>query len=193
MGNANAGALKTRGIDLDGDYFHELPWGLLESASSIAVETDWTWVDEYTLFPIQGLPSVSYPCVGAYGPTCLDPIPSFKGVTRITWSNGPVDLSLRYRFINSVTVDTYLLPLRTGGTVPPLDTLANPVLPSANYLDLSAIWNVNSELQLSGWVNNIFGWCPPVVGSASEYGNTWPATYDPHGQEFFLDFKAKFQ
>jgi len=90
-----------------------------------------------------------------------------------------------------VTIDKYLLPIRSGGTVPALNTLTNPVLPSANYLDLSVTWNITDKLQLSGGVNNVLDWGPPIVGSSAGYGNTWPATYDPYGQTFF--FNARLQ
>jgi outer membrane receptor protein involved in Fe transport len=103
-----------------------------------------------------------------------------------------LDLSLRYRFIDSVTVDTYLLPLRAGGTVPPLDTLTNPILPRANYFDWSFVWHITDNAQVSGGVNNLTNWGPPIVGSSSGYGNTWPATYDPYGRTFFLNGRVKF-
>lgn len=195
VGNANAGALKTEGVDFDGQYTRDLPWGLFGifgHSSSLRVSSDWTWVKEFTLTPIKEMPNVRNECVGTYGPTCGEPIPSLKGITRLTWDNGTVAVSLRYRFIDSVTVDKYLLPLRVGGTVPALDTLTNPVLPSANYLDLSATWTINDQLTVDGGVNNVNGWGPPIVGSSAGYGNTWPATYDPYGRTFFFDVKARF-
>ncbi len=193
VGEANAGALKTEGVDLGGNWGHGLGWGLFGHHSSVHVTTDWTWVSQFTLVPIQALPSDKEECVGAYGPTCGEPIPSIKGVTRVAWTNGPVTLTAGWRFINSVTIDKYLLPQRSGGTVPALDTLTNPVLPTANYLDLGAAWNVTDNLQVDGGVNNVLGWGPPIVGSSAGYGNTWPATYDPYGQTFYFDFKASFE
>jgi iron complex outermembrane receptor protein len=191
VGNANAGALKTEGIDFEGHYAHGLGWGLLGYTSKLELSSDWTYVTQFTLTPIKDQPSITDQCIGAYGPTCGEPMPSWKGVTRLTWSNGPLNLSLRYRFIDSVTIDKYLLPLRTGGTVPPLDTLTNPVLPSANYLDLSFTWDITDKLQISGGINNVFDWGPPIVGSSAGYGNTWPATYDPYGQTFFFNARLK--
>jgi outer membrane receptor protein involved in Fe transport len=192
VGLANAGALKTEGVDFEVSYAHELGWGLLRKGSTLRLASEWNYVTEYTLVPIKDRPSINYQCVGAYGPTCGEPFPRLKGVTRVTWGDGPLDLSLRYRFVDSVTVDKYLLPLRSGTTVPPLNTLTNPVLPSAHYIDLSFSWDVNEGLELSGGVNNVFNWGPPIVGSSAGYGNTWPATYDPYGQTFFLDARLKF-
>ena len=192
VGEANAGALKVEGVDFGGQWDHDLSWRLLQRASSIRVSTDWTWVGQSTLIPIKDLANNREECAGAYGPTCGEPIPRFKGVTRLSWINGPIDVTAGWRFIDSVTLDKYLLPLRSGATVPPRDTLTNPVLPSANYLDLGVTWNVTDKLQVSGGVNNVLGWGPPIVGSSAGYGNTWPATYDPYGQTFYFDFKAKF-
>jgi outer membrane receptor for ferrienterochelin and colicin len=48
-------------------------------------------------------------------------------------------------------------------------------------------WDINDKLQLSGGINNLFNWGPPIVGSSAGYGNTWPATYDPYGQTFFFN------
>jgi outer membrane receptor protein involved in Fe transport len=191
VGLANAGALETRGVDFGGNYHHSFGWGLLSKATTFNFSSDWTWVREYTLTPIKDQPNVQNVCAGAYGPTCGEPIPAVKGVTRFTWSDGPADLSLRYRFIDSVTLDKYLLPLRTGGTVPPLDTLTNPKLPAAHYLDLSLTWNFSDQFNVSGGVNNLFNRQPPIVGSSAGYGNTWPATYDPYGQTFFFDVHLK--
>jgi outer membrane receptor protein involved in Fe transport len=187
VGLANAGALKTQGIDFEASYGIGLNWGLFTRQSALHVSSDWTYVTEDTLTPIQDRPSVNYQCVGAYGPTCGEPIPSLKGVTRLTWSNGPVDVSVRHRYIDSVTIDKYLIPQRDNGTVPPLNTLTNPVLPSEHYIDLSLSWNINERAQLSGGVNNLAGQKPPIVGSSAGYGNTWPATYDPYGQTFFVN------
>jgi iron complex outermembrane recepter protein len=190
-GNANSGFLKTEGFDIQGQYRHDIPWSFWGKTSAVSLSSDWTYVTQFTLTPIKDQPNINNQCVGAYGPTCLDPNPSWKGITRLTWSNGPLDLSVQHRFIDSVTIDKYLLPMRTGGTVPPLNTLTNPVLPSANYLDLSFTWNITDKLQVSGGVNNVLDWGPPIVGSSAGYGNTWPATYDPYGQTFF--FNARLQ
>ena len=192
VGLANTGALKTEGIDFEARYAHEFGFGMLSKAGMLSISSNWTKVSQYTLVPIKERPENANRCIGAYGPTCGEPLPDLKSITRLTWSDGPLDLSLRYRFIESVTIDRYLLPQRTGGTVPPLNTLTNPKLPAENYFDLSFAWNVTKEIQFSGGVNNLFDKEPPVVGSSAGYGNTWPATYDPYGRTYFLNARMKF-
>ena len=191
VGNANSGLLKTEGFDIRGEYHHDIPWGFWGKTSTLSASSDWTYVTAFTLTPIKDQPNINQQCVGSYGPTCGEPDPSWKGITRLTWTNGPVDLSLRYRFIDAVTIDKYLLPVRSGGTVPPLNTLTNPRLPTANYLDLSFSWDITEKLQVSGGINNVLNWGPPIVGSSAGYGNTWPATYDPYGQTFFFNARLK--
>src|SRR5262249_54578540 len=163
----NTGALKTEGIDFEARYSHQFGFGLLSKGGTLSLSSNWTSVSQYTLVPIKERPENSNQCIGAYGPTCGEPLPKLKGVTRLTWSGGPVDVGLRYRFIDSVTLDRYLLPQRSGGTVPPLNTLTNPTLSSANYFDLSFAWNLTKEMQLSGGVNNLFDSGPPIVGSSA--------------------------
>ena len=58
-------------------------------------------------------------CVGAYGSTCGEPIPEYKGVTRFTWTTGPLGVSLRHRFIDSVTTDRIVLPQTARSSLPP--------------------------------------------------------------------------
>jgi iron complex outermembrane recepter protein len=184
--NANTGGLKTSGIDLEGHY--SLPWG----PGTFELTTDWTWTHEWTSTPVQALPSVKDYCVGAFGPTCGQPIPEVKGVSRLTWHEGPVSLSLRHRYIGSVTVDSYLIPKRLGEPYPAVSTLVNPVISAQSYFDLSFAWDVLSHLRLYGGVDNLFDKSPPIIGSASPGANTFAATYDVLGRQVFLGINAKF-
>src|SRR5262249_30099399 len=178
--------LKTSGADLDGRYHFNV------AAQSFDFGTNWTWTHELTSTPVQALPGIKNYCVGAFGPTCGQPIPRWKGVSRLTWGAGPVTVSLRHRYIGSVTTDQYLLPLRQGKTAPALSTLVNPRLSAQNYLDLSATWDVLENVELHGGITNVFDKDPPIVGSQSPSDNTWAATYDVLGRQFFFGITAKF-
>jgi outer membrane receptor protein involved in Fe transport len=184
---ANTGGIKTSGIDFVGRYGFDLFGGKLDLA------TDWTWTREFTVTPVQALPALKNKCVGSWGTaTCGEPIPAWRGVTRITYATGPVSFSLRHRFLSSVTNDRYLVPKRQGAAVvPALDSLSYPVLPAMNYFDVSFTADVGKKFQIYGGVNNVFAVDPPVA-SQSVRGNTWPATYDVLGAEFFLGAKLKF-
>ena len=65
---------------------------------------------------------------------------------------------------------------------------------SVSYLDLSAIWTLNKNLELRAGVNNVLDRDPPVVpaeiaGTGS--GNVFP-NYDTLGREMFVGFTARF-
>jgi iron complex outermembrane recepter protein len=190
---ANTGALETSGVDLNVRYRFELGWGLLgeSNSSSLDLSTSWTWTNEYTLTPVQALPDIKNECVGSYGTTCLEPIPEYKGITRVSWNTGPLSLGLRYRFIDSVTVDRYLLPLRAGGVTPNYADLVNPRLAAQHYFDLTTSYDFGDKLEIFGGIRNLTDNDPPIVGSAQIRANTWPATYDYNGREYFIGFTVK--
>jgi outer membrane receptor protein involved in Fe transport len=192
--NANTGGLKTAGVDFVANYGFSAGFGMpgLSQDSRFEIGTNWTWTDEFTSTPVQAFPNIKNYCVGAYGPTCGQPIPEWKGVTRVTWKTGPLALSLRHRFIGEVMTDKYILPKRAGGTVPDLATLTNPKLPAQNYFDASFTYDLLENTQLFGGINNIADKDPPVLGSSSPSANTYAATYDVLGTTFFLGGKLKF-
>ncbi|HWA00276.1 MAG TPA: TonB-dependent receptor [Caulobacterales bacterium] len=190
--NGNTGGIKTSGVDFAASYEHDLPWGVLNESSTLTVTTNWTHVDELIFTPIQAFPNVTNDCTGAFGQTCGEPVPEWKGVTRVTLSNGPLALSLRHRYVGEVTDDRYALPLARGATPPAYDSLSKPVIDAQHYFDLSFRYDVGETIEFFGGVNNIEGKDPPVVASASIRANTWPATYDILGRQFFLGATVQF-
>ena len=182
---ANTGGRETSGLDLAGRY------GFDVGQSHFDISTAWTYVDEFTITPVQALPLNQNHCVGAYGTVCGEPIPQYKGVTRFTWRTGPFSVSLRHRFIDSVTTDRIVLPRTAGGTVPDATTLTNPKLDAYNYLDLSATWNIADKAELFIGANNLLDKDPPIVAGFGGYGNTFPATYDYQGISFFVGVNVK--
>ncbi|MBM0107163.1 TonB-dependent receptor [Steroidobacter sp. S1-65] len=188
---ANTGGLETSGFDLQARYGFDFGWGLFGNGSSLNINTAWTRTDEFTLTPVQALPSVKNRCVGSYGTTCGEPIPEYKGVTRFTWTSGPLSLSLRHRYIDDVTVDRYLLPKRAGATPPAYGDLVNPKLDAMNYLDMSFSFDLGRAVEIFGGMNNLLDDDPPLVGSAQIRANTWPATYDYNGRTMFIGLTVR--
>uniref|UniRef100_UPI0035CB0B1D TonB-dependent receptor domain-containing protein n=1 Tax=uncultured Sphingomonas sp. TaxID=158754 RepID=UPI0035CB0B1D len=189
--NANTGALKTSGIDFASSYSLRTGFGLDGKGSRFSLGTDITWTRSFTSVPVAAL-STRNECVGSFGQTCGQPIPAWKGVTRFTWNSGPLTLSLRHRFIGAVTVDTYVLPLRSGGVVPSLASLSNPVIPTQHYFDLSGSIDVGDRFQINAGINNLADRDPPIVGSSAPSDNTFAATYDVEGRTMFVGVTAKF-
>ncbi len=187
---ANIGGLETSGYDLQGRYGFDVGWGG-EGGSNFDISTAWTFTDEFTVTPMQATPQNTNECVGSYGATCGEPIPELKGVTRITWNTGPFGVSLRHRFIDSVTTDRFVLPQRRGATPPAKETLTNPTLDSQNYLDLSFTFDFGDKAEFFATVNNVLDSDPPVIVGQGGYGNTYPATYDYAGMTVFLGVNVK--
>jgi outer membrane receptor protein involved in Fe transport len=189
---ANIGELETSGIDLQVRYGWDVDWGGIGgvSGSRFDISTAWTYTDEFTVTPMQAQPQNKNRCVGAYGSTCGEPIPEYKGVTRLTWTTGGLGVSLRHRFIDSVTTDRIVLPRTSGGTPPAASTLTNPTFDAKNYLDLSLTYDLGDTAELYAGANNILDTDPPIVAGFGGYGNTFPATYDYAGVTFFMGVKV---
>jgi len=187
---ANIGGLATSGFDLQARYGFDMGFGI-EGASRFDITTAWTYTDEFTVTPMQAVPTNKNECVGAYGLTCGEPIPEYKGVTRFTWTTGPLGVSLRHRYIDAVTRDTYLLAVRQGVAPPNLLTMSNPKLDVKNYLDLSLTYDISDKAGVYLGINNLTDEDPPIVAGFGGYGNTFPATYDYAGMTYFLGVNVK--
>ncbi|WP_240320726.1 TonB-dependent receptor domain-containing protein [Sphingomonas crusticola] len=191
---ANTGQLKTSGIDFVVRYTQPLGFGVFgKSTSSLSFGSDWTYLKEFTSTPVAAFPSIKNKCAGAFGQTCGEPLPRWKGTTRVTWDLGDVSFSVRHRYVGKVTDDRYIVPHRQGSaTAPNLADLSHPVESDRNYIDLSFNADVFKNIQIFGGANNVFANKPPVIGSAQVRANTYPATYDSIGTEFFLGAVVKF-
>lgn len=189
---ANIGGIETSGVDIEARYGFRTEWGPL-GESRWDIGTNWTWTEKFTLTPVQELPDIVNECVGAYGGTCGQPTPRWKGSTRVTWKTGPLTLSARARYIGKATVDAYLIPLRQGGTPPSLDGITHPVIDAQTYVDLSGTWDFGSRVTLSGGIRNLLDENPPILGTYQQSShNTIPATYDVQGRVFFLGANFRF-
>jgi outer membrane receptor protein involved in Fe transport len=70
--------------------------------------------------------------------------------------------------------------------------LVYPKLPAQHYVDLSFTYDVMDNLRIFGGANNLFDNDPPNVGSPQIRANTYPATYDVLGIEFFIGATIRF-
>ncbi|MBB4659577.1 TonB-dependent receptor plug domain-containing protein [Parvularcula dongshanensis] len=191
--NANIGGIKTKGIDAMLRYGFDTEWGLFDDGSRWQFDSSWTWTDEFVVTPIQELPEIQNSCVGAWGGTCGQPLPEFKGTTRLTWTTGPALLSLRARYLDGVTIDSVVVPRERGETPPDLATLTNPKIDPYVYLDLTGGYEVSDNTRLTVGVRNMLDKDPPVLGSSQLPGsNTIPATYDVQGRVFFVSLNHRF-
>ncbi|MGO4380294.1 TonB-dependent receptor [Pseudoduganella sp. RAF19] len=189
---ANIGGIKTSGLDAAAHYGFRTAFGLMGADSRWNLDTNWTYVKELTFTPIQDLPNITNECVASFGPTCGQPVPHWKGTARVTWNSGKAMLSARVRYLGKVTVDTYVLPQRQGGTPPALESLTNPKIGAYAYLDLTAGYDFTKNISLVAGVRNVLDKDPPVLGSTQlPANNSIPATYDPLGRNLFFSLDVK--
>jgi outer membrane receptor protein involved in Fe transport len=188
---ANIGGITTQGYDFAGHYGFRTDWGLMGN-TRWNFDTNWTYVKELTFTPIQDLPNIKNQCVGSWGATCGQPVPRWKGTARLTMNTGKLMLSARARFIDSVTVDTYVIPQRQGNTPPALESLTNPVIKAYTYLDLTAGYEFSKTFSVTAGMRNVLDKDPPVLGSSQlPSNNTIAATYDPLGRSMFVTLNLK--
>ncbi|PQO97331.1 TonB-dependent receptor [Massilia phosphatilytica] len=180
--NANIGGIATRGVDLAGHY------NFTRDGIQWTLDSNWTYVNELTFTPIQDLPTLKNRCVGTWGATCGQPVPRWKGTTRISMKRGPLLLSARARYTGPVTVDSYAL----AANPPALESLTNPKIKSYTWLDLTAGYEFNRMVSLTGGVRNVLDKEPPILGSSQlPSNNTIPATYDTLGRQLFVTLNVK--
>lgn len=184
--NANIAKLKTDGVDLQINYTMDLDFGMLSETSTLSFYVLGTWLNKYNFTPVAELPDAIDRCAGQFGNTCGEPLPEFKTNTRMTYRDGPLTASIRWRWLDSVKDDQIL-----NGGVDPAD-LAAPSISSQHYFDLSATYDVTENLQIFGGIDNLFDNTPPLVGDSSEQANTFPGTYDVLGSKLFFGATVRF-
>ncbi|MDN4501449.1 TonB-dependent receptor [Alteromonadaceae bacterium BrNp21-10] len=191
--NANIGGIKTSGIDFQANYSFDSDGEWLGRGSNWNISTSWTYTDEFTVTPIQELPELTNECVGAWGGTCGQPLPEWKGTTRVTWNNGPATVSLRARYIGELTTDRIVVPEARGEDAPSVDSFTKATIDSYVYFDLTGGYALSEDTQVTVGLRNIFDKEPPVVGSLAQGGvNSIPATYDVQGRVLFASINTHF-
>lgn len=183
--NANIGKLKTDGIDIN--LFYTAPLGTwLGEEAKLSVSSGINWLNAFERTPVAVLPGVVDKCTGAFGLTCGEPLPEWKATTRTTLDIGPASLSLRWRYIGSVTDDQVTSGRRSA------TTLAVPEIGAEHYFDLSGSFEVGERFTLFGGVINLTNNKQTLIGNSQEQLNTFPSTYDPLGTRFFIGATARF-
>jgi outer membrane receptor protein involved in Fe transport len=187
--NYNLGTAVNSGIDAQLNYRLDLPPGF--GGVSFALNGSYLLHNE-----VQPLPGAhTYDCAALFGVTCQTVNPRWHHLFRTTWDT-PWDLSasLTWRYIGAVSQDNNsgdpTLHFATWGAY----DFYNARIPSFNYLDLEATWNVNKILQIRAGANNVLDKDPPLVDSNLVSGgaaNTY-SLYDMFGRQLFVAFTAKF-
>ncbi len=180
----NVSVLEQKGVDFSASYAIDLTG---DSTLDLAINGNFL-IDNKTqstqFTPVND-------CVGLVGNICTDPDHEWRFVQTSSYTNGPLNVQLRWQFLDGLTNDTIVL---NGASE---SNFATPRIGSANYFDLTARYNFGDRYELRGGVLNLFDEDAPVVGNSyggtlQNSGNTFPATYDPLGRRYFLGLKARF-
>ena len=173
LGAVNAAAINARGIDVNIGYSMDAFAGTLSAK----------YYGNYTLnsnFQSSGS-ALLVECAGLFAGQCGEPTPEYKHTTQISYLQGPLTASLRWRAVGGVTT-----------TVTGLSDLSDDI-GFFNYIDVTTQYAVNENLDLTVGVKNITGKDAPALGSTvAEQGNTWPATYNPFGRQVFFGASLRF-
>ena len=149
-------------------------------------------------------------CVGYYSANCSftgSLQPKYQWSLRNTFGIGPVDLSFLWRHIDKLVQepDDVLnngaafkgtLPATGGGALSGR-TVDFGRIPSADYFDFTARFNVGDTMTFTATVQNFTNRKPPLVGStigstSFDSGNTYPSTYDALGRRYGVAVKLRF-
>lgn len=183
----NVGTRKTSGIDMQVDYSVPLFNG------NLGFFYLGTWLDKFRETPIAILPEREIILEGTHGQTGFNALPEYRHNVRVTYSQGPVLVSGRWRYEGGTEdrrIQNEFDGLERIGT--PIAQLPRPQVRAINYFDLSVAFDVSERLTLNAGVNNIFDKQPPVIGAVAEQANTLPGFYDVLGRDFFVSANLKF-
>jgi outer membrane receptor protein involved in Fe transport len=184
----NTASLKTSGIDMQVDYTVPLGFSFANSDRGARLNFSYlgTYLDKYRTVAYSAFPNREVIGEGTFE------LPKYKHTTRLSLSDGPGILSLRWRYLgkgqDTRIQNVFLGEVRTG-TDPAL--LPNRRLGAANYFDLTASFDVNDNLTFNIGVNNLLDKQPPILGTAQEQANTRPSFYDVLGRDFFVSARIR--
>ena len=178
--NQNLGQIKTSGEDIQFDWNFGLgALGWNDRYGKIDLNVVVTHLESFQTNDVPGSPFLDFVgSIGGFGGS----LPEWKGLTTLTYSIGPVDLTARWQYIDKM-IDNSLVGAPAGSTA------LSP--PSVSYYDLLARWRINDTFEIRAGVNNVGDKQPPFFTSTVQ-ANTDPSTYDVYGRRYFVALKARF-
>ena len=171
----NVAALTATGIDATLDYNFELG-----SYGSIAVHIlgNYTIESSFKATPDSEL----IECAGFYAGACGEPTPQYSANTTVDWFYNDLSLRVRWQWIGPVDDIT-------GDAT----TLSIPGVGAKNYITLTSSYNVSESINVFAGIRNLTGTNFVIIGDGSaEQSNTYPATYETLGRQFFFGASVNF-
>ena len=188
----NVAVQRSEGVDLQLLYtFDADGLALFEGVAKfdLAINATWYLTNGSRTSPITPF----FDCVGHFGFTCafsnFGTLPELKATTRLTYTSGPMQASLRWRWVdgmkNSETIFTELFNL-------PDPVLAIPEIGSTSYIDFSGTYQLTDKVLAYGGINNLFNNGPPLLAGAANGINTDASTFDVIGRRYFLGVTYRY-
>ncbi len=175
--NANIRSLTREGVDVNLSY--ALPAGKIGMFNASLIGT-------YSMHSTINTGVFTYDCVGFFGNQCGDPTPAWRHLARFSWDTGPLALTLAWRMVGGVTVDSASpnLALRNAGLFTQLIANGSYKYPAYQYVDLAASFKLKGGIGFTLGVNNIADKEPPLGSgfSPNDYGAGFHNTYDSYGR-----------
>jgi outer membrane receptor protein involved in Fe transport len=172
--NLNIATLQTSGVDVQIGYNFDTKLG------NMRIDYAATMLDELSTVPFPGGDAIE--CAGFFGNACDAPNPEYRHRFMATWNtNLDIDITATWRHFGTTDNDDEGDTLETG-------------FRAINYLDISATYFMNENLEFTLGVLNLLGEQPPIysgAGPALGNGNTYPTVYDT-STNWFASFRGKF-
>jgi len=179
----NFGARKNNGIDAVIDYVVPLRASLLGAGhSSLAWHLAGTWLDRSSFRVADAGGPIVIKCAGRFGLNCGPPQPRWTWQSRLSWVDGLLTTSVRWRHTGAVRDDE-----------PQRDFVVERIH-AYDLIDLAFEVDVNKQFSMELGANNLFDKHPPILGANADFsgGNTYPAVYDILGRDFFVSADIRF-
>jgi outer membrane receptor protein involved in Fe transport len=193
---SNTGTLTNRGVDVTANYTRDLGFANLALGFVGTYNKD----SKFQASPS----SIDRECVGFYSPNCGSIQPKYQFSQRTTLGFGDVDVSLLWRYLDSVEFEPQEIidsgaPCGPGNTAGACGTngFNFQKIDAYHYFDLSTRFGITENISLTFSVENLFDKEPPLVGAtvgttAFNSGNTYPSTYDALGRKFAASARVRF-
>lgn len=193
---SNLGEIATDGVDVSINYSRDIGF------ANLLLNWNGNWTNSSTF---QANPAaIDRECVGFFSSNCGSIQPELSFAARSTFQFDNVDVSLLWRYIDSVELEPIVFDsgafLGSPGSPGAVD--GSPFtdftqIGAEHYFDLSVRAQPSDNVSITLAVLNLFDNDPTVVGSdigstAFNSGNVFPSTYDPLGRRFSLTARLTF-
>jgi len=204
LGLSNLGTLKTDGVDFSLNYAKDVGFAKL----SLSLNGNWTNSSKFQATPT----SIDRECVGYYSVNCASIQPKWQFSQRTTLGFESFDVSLLWRYIDTVKFEPQQLADDIDTALDFPDDCPNPTttdeggcvvdpefrkISAEHYFDLTGRFHVTDQITFTLTVQNMLNNKPKVVGNtlgSTSYnsGNVYPSTYDALGRRYAAAVKFRF-